>query len=154
MCFNQTNDVISMLANIGTVIAVGFAAWALFVNAKSVRLQGEISKVQFFHNISQEINTLLKEVNDHLDDQRKEKVTYENWLDRVLMAFEYYTFYANRNYLTKEMSEYYMPSIEHNCEAATKYPELMKNINRQKDQLVYCELRQYYSTFIGKKCPI
>ena len=143
-----------MLANIGTMIAVGFAARALFVNARAVRLQREASQTQIFHNISQEINVLLKEENDHIDDQRKDKVTYKNWLDRTLTALEYYAFYANRDYLIKEMSEFYMPDIEHFCKQATKYPDLMAEINDQKEQLVYCELRQYYNKFIRKKCPI
>lgn len=143
-----------MFANIGVVIAVGFAAKALFMNAKAVRLQREASQTQIFHNISQEINLLLKEENDHIDDQRNEKDTYENWLDRTLTALEYYAFYANRDYLTKAMSEFYMPDIEHFCNQATKYPDLMAEINDQKEQLVYCELRQYYKKIIEKKCPI
>ena len=147
-------EVISMFANIGTLIAVGFAARALFVNAKAVRLQREASQTQIFHNISQEINLLLKEENDHIDDQRQDKITYENWLDRMLTALEYYAFYANRDYLAKEMSEFYMPDIEHFCNQATKYPDLMKEINDQKERLVYCELTQYFKKYIGKKCPI
>lgn len=143
-----------MFANIGIVVAVGIAARALFVNARAVRLQKQSIQAQVFHSISQEISVLLKEEQNHIDNKRKEKITYENWLDRILTALEYYAFYANRDYLTKEMSEFYIPDIEHFCEAATEYPDLMAEIHEQKKQLVYCELRQYYKKYIGKKCPI
>lgn len=155
MCFTQISEVINMIANIGVVIAVGFSARALFVNAKATRLQRMSTQTQMFHNISQEISLLSKEENVHIDDQGKDKDTYEHWLDRMLTALEYYAFYANRDYLTKEMSEFYMPVIESFCEKTKKdYKDLVKEIAGLKDQLVYCELRRYYRKFIKKACPI
>ena len=51
------------------------------------------------------------------------------------------------------MSEFYMPVIKQYCDIATEYSGLIKEIDKLKEQLVYCELRAYYQKYIKEDCP-
>ena len=81
----QNKVIIDIIATIGASIAVGFSAIALLINARAFRLRRKSEEANLFHNISGEINSLLKEEREHVDNKGKRKRSYINWLDRLLI---------------------------------------------------------------------
>lgn len=140
-------EVINMIASIATSIALIFVVWAIYLNTKAVKLQRQNFQAVLFHNITNEINSILGE------EKELKEGKYENWLDRLIAAFEYYAFYVNRGYLTESMAEYYMPSVEFYCKKAKEFPDLISEIEDMQKQEVYCEIKTYYKELIKKECP-
>lgn len=140
-------EVINMIASIATSIALIFVVWAIYLNTKAVKLQRQNFQAVLFHNITNEINSILGE------EKELKEGKYENWLDRLIAAFEYYAFYVNRGYLTESMAEYYMPSVEFYCKKAKEFSGLISEIEDMQKQEVYCEIKTYYKKFIKKECP-
>lgn len=136
-----------MIANIGTVIAVGFAAKAIFLNTKAVKLQKDSNQASLFNDISSRIK--------QLEDQWpacEEKEDRIMWYERLFSAFEYFSFFANKKKIPPEMRTYYKSGIETYVNRLTtekEYESLFEEYKkRPKEQ--FSELREYYKNEIGK----
>ncbi len=150
MCFAQFKEFITMFANIGTFIAVGFAAKAIFLNTRAVRLQRDSNQVNLFNDISSRIR--------QLEDQWiacEKKEDRIMWYERLFSAFEYFAFFANKKKISLEMRTYYKSGIETYVNRLTtneEYSSLFEEYKkRPKEQ--FSELREYYKNEIGKNLP-
>ena len=85
MCFWQwliaNREPIMVLANIATVLALGFVAWALIYSAKAFKLQKENMQASLFHNITVEINQIISQ-QKACEDQGWDHV--KNWYERLI----------------------------------------------------------------------
>ena len=142
-------EVIGMIANIATAIAVGFAARALYLNAKAVRLQRDSAQANLFNDISSRIRQLEDQWIDCDTNEKKKR-----WYERLFSAFEYFAFFSNRDKLSTEMNQYYSSGIKTYVERLKwkDYSELLEEYKkRPKEQ--FSELRKYYRNEAGKNLP-
>jgi len=146
-------EVINMCAALATTFALIIAIIVLIFNKNAIALQRKSMQANLFNDLSKDINALFKEKNKHLTRRGKRKKSYENWLDRLLLSFEYFAYYANRGYLSDDMAKYYVIAIDAYCEKAKEFPELIEDIEYYKDKEAYCEIRLYYYNYIKKPCP-
>lgn len=153
MCFWQwlvTNrEVISMFANIATVFAIGFAARALYLNAKAIKIQKESSQRDLFHKISSEINIIFTQQKDY-EEQGEKSIL--NWYQRLINAFEYYAFFVNSGHLSGKMATFYRKALISYVDWAKDYPEAEKFFKNQEKGLL-CEIREYYERYSGNHFP-
>ena len=138
-----------MIANIATVAAVIFAAFALRSNAKAVKVQKDVYKIDLFHKISSEINIIFSQQKEFeaLGDD-----AILNWYQRLMNEFEYYAFFVNRKYLIGEMATFYRGSIITYVDWAKEYAKA-EEFFKNKDTALLCEVRQYYEKYSGKPFP-
>jgi len=147
---NANKEIISMFANIATVIAVIFAARALYLNAKTTRLQKETSQANLFHKITKEINTITAE--QKKCEKRGEEAIL-NWYQRLINLFEYYAFFVNRGYFTEEMETYYRSAVIEYCDWAKGY-SAAENFFKSSKGSQLDEIRKYYEKYSGSQFPI
>lgn len=153
MCFWQwflaNKEVISMFANIATVIAMGVAIVAIFMTKNTINLQRKNTQAQLFSDISSRINE-LEDQWFSCDTQEKKN----GWYEKLFNAFEYFAFFANHGLLSKEMKNYYKSGMKTYVERLQwpQYAELLEAYKkRPKEQ--YCEFRKYYQNEIGTGFP-
>lgn len=145
----KNREVISMFANIATVIAMIIAIIVIFMTKNAINLQRKSAQAQLFSEISSRIN--------ELEDQwfscdTQEKKT--GWYEKLFNAFEYFSFFANQGILSKEMKIYYKSGMKTYVERLQwpQYSDLLDAYKkRPKEQ--YCELKKYYQNEIGKVFP-
>lgn len=89
-------EVINMSATIATTFALIVAIIFLILNKNAITLQRKSTQATLFNDLSKDINALFEEKAKHLTRSGKRRKSYENWLDRLLLSFEYFAYYANR----------------------------------------------------------
>lgn len=150
MCSLQINEVITMFANIGTVIAVGFAAKAIFLNARAVNLQRDSNQVSLFNDVSSRINQLLDQW--PACEKKEDRIM---WYERLFSAFEYFSFFANKKKIPLEMRTYYKSGIKTyvNRLATNEDYSSLFDVYKKRPKEQFSELREYYKNEIGEDLP-
>lgn len=145
----EYKEIIEMIANIAVAGGFLFSATVIGLNIRSLRLQKVSLQADLFHKISAEINSIINEQKE-VEDKGDKFV--ENWYERLLDAFEYFAFFANRKLISKDMIEYYKTSVITYCNGAAVYPKLKKMLSkRESNELT--ELKKYYEKYSGKLLP-
>lgn len=152
MCFWQwlvaNKEVINMIANIAIALALIVSIIVLSLNIGAFRRQKRGSQAEIFHNISNEINLLMAEQNQH-----EKAGTVKNWLERLMLCFEYFAFFANRDHLSKDMSEYYVLAIESYSDYIITYYKKLAREFKEGEKGEYSELAKYYRKYLKKEYP-
>lgn len=141
-------EVINMSANIATAIALLVAAGALFLNVKTTKLQSKSFQADLFHKITEGINSITAEQKER---EEQGETAILNWFQRLINAFEYYAFFANRDYFTLDMETYYRSAvIEYiNWAKDSEAEEFFKASTGQQ----LSEIRKYYEKHSGNQFP-
>lgn len=141
-------EVITVLANLATVAAVIFAARALYLNARAIKLQKETSQAGLFHKITEGINKITAE---QKECERRGEEAILNWYQRLINSFEYYAFFANKDLLTPEMATYYKSAVISYVDWAkdSKAEDFFKSSTGRQ----LCEIRKYYEKYSGNQFP-
>jgi hypothetical protein len=147
-----TKEILDVLAKFATSIAVIFSAVALILNARAIRLQRRSLQANLFNDIKRRISE-LEDQHSKIEQSDLEKL--EGWYYRMICAFESFAFYANRDFLDKDMVEFYATGIEHYIERLKKFPKLLAHFGKKrKEGPELCELAKYYLNVLKKPMPI
>lgn len=153
MCFWQwllaNKEIISMFANIATVIAMIIAIIAIIMTKNTIDLQRKSTQAQLFSDIASRISAL--EDQWFLCDTQEKKI---GWYEKIFNAFEYFAFFANQAILSKEMKTYYKSGMKKYVERLQwpQYTELLAAYKKRPTEQ-YCELKKYYQNEIGEGFP-
>lgn len=146
MC-NISMGVINMLSSLTVTIVVIIA---LFISNRTNKLQKESIQANTFDSITKRINDLLSKMPS--EDKRSKA---SHWYIMILNAFDYFSFFANRNYFNPDMASYYKgyivsicDNLKNNCPAAITY------LQESSQTSTLCELKKYYKRHTGKVAPI
>ena len=137
-----------MVANIATAIALLVAAVALFLNVKATKLQRKSFQADLFHKVTEGINSITAEQKE-CEEQGEEAIL--NWFQRLINAFEYYAFFANRDYFALDMETYYRSAVIEYINWA-KDSEAEEFFKASKDKQL-SEIRKYYEKHSGSQFP-
>jgi hypothetical protein len=146
----ETVEILELAAKIATPLAAIFAAIALILNARAIRLQRKSLRANLFNDIRRRVENLEDQFDDIKADD-KEKM--EAWYFRLFNVFESFAFYANHGYLEKEMVHYYEVGID-DCtnRLIENYPDLIAYFKKRHSG-EFCELEQYFRTVLEKDLP-
>ena len=124
MCFwqwlVQNKEIIMVLSNTATVIALIFIGLAFIFTASSFKIQRRGTQASIFHSITAEINAIISE---QKKCEKNGDDAVINWYQRLINAFEYYALFANRKYLSKEMRTFYRGALISYVNWAKDYPD-------------------------------
>lgn len=137
-----------MIANIATALALIIAVVVLFLNWSATKLQRKSFQADLFHKITNEINSITGQQKE-CEAQGEETVL--NWYHRLINAFEYYAFFANRDYFTSDMEIYYRSAVIGYVDWAkdSEAEEVFKDL---KDREL-SEIRKYYEKHSDNQFP-
>ncbi len=144
-----TKEILEMLAKLAASAAAVFAAIALFMNARTFKLQRRALEANLFNDIKRRISDLEDQ---HSEIEKGEAEKLERWYYKIFSAFESFAFYANRDYLTKDMVEFYSTGIEYYAKRLEKFPKLRDHF-KKREEGEFCELEEYYRKVIKKPFP-
>lgn len=106
-------ELFEMSAQIATVLAMGFAGWAIWINARATKLQTaaidlqrKATQLSLFSDFGKRIVDLEEKRNDY-----EEKGKIGEWCVLVLGHLEYLAYLVNKEYLALEMAEQYKGMI-------------------------------------------
>ena len=147
-CLMRYKEAIKLYAQLATVLAVFFSAGALILNWNASKLQRGSIQASLFNDTSAIINKLTNEWPKLKTYEEKKK-----WYERLFAAFEYFAFFANHNYLSDDMKEYYVSGMEVYCSRLEKkYPDLLKYYKNLPEEQFY-EFKKFYKAMTGKDTP-
>jgi hypothetical protein len=145
-----TMEVLEMFAKFAASLAAVFAAVALVINACAFRLQKRSLRANLFNDIRKRVNELEDQWAEACKGELKDR---ERWYERLFSVFESFAFYANHDYLEKEMITFYATGIDQCLERLKKYSDLLKHME-SRDPKQFCELEKYYEQVIKKPFPL
>ena len=154
MCFWQwlivNKEIIMVLSDAATAGAFIVIGLAFILTARSFVLQKKDTQAGIFHGISTEINTIISEQKEC--EEKKDDAVILHWYQRLIDAFEYYAFFANRKYLSKDMRTFYRGALIIYVDWAKGRPAVEKWY-KTKDVKLLCEIRKYYEKYSGHQFP-
>ena len=142
---------IEMIANIAVALGFIISSIVILINIRSLKLQRSSFQADLFHKISTEINIIVKE-QKIVEEEGAEHI--ENWYERLLDAFEYFAFFANRKLLSKDMTEYYKEALILYCDKAAAHSKGLKSKLKAREENQFREIKEYYEKHQkGKSFP-
>jgi len=132
---------IEMIANIAVALGFIIASIVILINIRSLKLQRSSFQADLFHKISTEINKIVKEQKG-VEEQGAEYI--ENWYERLIDAFEYFAFFANRKLLSKDMTKYYKEALILYCDKAAAHSKGLKSKLKAREENQLREIKEYY----------
>ncbi len=150
MCYYLTwKEVFEMSAQIATILAMGFAGWMIWINAKAIRLQTEAidlqrkaTQISLFSDFGKQIFNLEEKRNEY-----KEKDRIIEWCIQVLMRLEYLAYLVNNDHLPFEMAEQYKGMIiEYYDNILIKEKKALAKFIKDEPE-AFSELKKLYERF-------
>ena len=153
MCFQQwllTNkEIINMTLQALMAIAALAIFIALWLQKKATVAQEKATQASMFSDINSRLSQLLGEI----PAQSEEETKISNWYRRLFNEFESIIFLVNQKFVGAAMELYFRDFIIHNIDKFKKeHLPLAEKVQKRDD--AFLELRRYYQSVTGKKCPI
>jgi hypothetical protein len=98
---------------------------------------------------AEEINTIIS---DQKKCEEKGNEAILNWYQRLINAFEYYAFFVNRGYLSKDMETYCRGALIFYVNWA-KGNAGAEEFFKKEDRKLLCEVRKYYEKYSSTQFP-
>lgn len=134
-CFSF-KEVFEMGAQLATILAVGFAGWALWHSASATRLQRDAIQTSLFADIYRRIT--------EIEGQRK-NYSEENigeWCVLILGHLEYFSCLVNNGYISMKLVELYRNMIiDYHDSVLINQGEVLKQYYKEQPE-TFSELRK------------
>ncbi|HUU29379.1 MAG TPA: hypothetical protein VM123_16370 [archaeon] len=143
ICFSSYKELFDMLAQIATVLAMGFAGWALFISARATKLQRDAIQTTLFSDFYKSASEILSQ--RPASDDHQDKNGIGAWCVMFLAHLEYLASLVRRNHISFKLAETYRATILAWCDDVLfGQPEALKE-HYQHDPEAFSDLKWLYA---------
>lgn len=140
-------DIFQIVANFAVVGAMVFSGIALLDSKKDLRAQQQSQQAILFHELESRISQVFDNQTKYVNEGK-----VIDWYVQLFNAFEYYTFFANRNYLPSEMKQYGKAVIVNYYGFANEDEDVRDYLSKLSKE-EFSEVRKYYKEMTGTDPP-